>query len=184
MRTLSPAGQRVVAELAQRHGFSADAAASLLGALHDGRGSMAQFDHREFGGLGQWMQGGMTMVSDLRDADLRRRVDALACDLAAALARDPGLVVSVQKRAQGWWPAALGVPASTGAQDGVRYAYFPDRRRLAIELNGAVKVYDTLDHRISGFAQQQGGGARLAFTSQHGVVNVALLPEANADGLD
>ena len=48
-----------------------------------------------------------------------------------------------------WWPADLGQPTSTGAQNNVRYAYFGQTRRLAIEVNGRITIYDTLDHQIS-----------------------------------
>ena len=75
-----------------------------------------------------------------------------------------------------WWPAELGAPASTGAQNDIRYACFPAARRLAIQIDGRVTVYDTLDHQISGFSQQQSGDASLTFTSQHGLVRVADLP--------
>jgi hypothetical protein len=37
-----------------------------------------------------------------------------------------------------WWPADLGIPSSLGAQNEVRYAYFPVTRRLAIDINGIV----------------------------------------------
>jgi len=33
----------------------------MLFAVLAGNGSMAQFDHAEFAGSGQWMQGGMIM---------------------------------------------------------------------------------------------------------------------------
>ena len=75
-----------------------------------------------------------------------------------------------------WWPAELGSPASTGAQNDLRYAYFPGPRRLAIQQGGRVRVYDTGEHRISGFSQQQGGDQSLTFTSQFGLVRVADLP--------
>jgi hypothetical protein len=74
-----------------------------------------------------------------------------------------------------WWPAELGSPASTGAQNDLRYACFPGSRQLAIEQGGQVRVYDTGDHRISGFSQQQGGDQSLTFTSQYGLVRVADL---------
>ena len=35
-----------------------------------------------------------------------------------------------------WWPADLGVPSRLGAQNDVRYAYFPAKRRLAVDLRG------------------------------------------------
>jgi len=42
---------------------------------------MAQFDHPEFGGFGQWMRGGMVMLS-VDDAPLKTRIDALCQELA------------------------------------------------------------------------------------------------------
>src|SRR5260370_9132457 len=87
-------------------------------------------------------------------------------------------------RASGqWWPAELGFPNGTGAQNQVRYAYFNQKRRLAVELNGHVTVYDTLDHQISGVSQQQGRGCPLTPTSQHGTVIVSTLPVASVDGV-
>jgi hypothetical protein len=74
------------------------------------------------------------------------------------------------------------MPNSTGAQNNVRYAYFAQARRLALEVNGRVTVYDTLDHHISGFSQQQSGGSSLSFTSQHGLVDVSQLPVITPDG--
>jgi hypothetical protein len=73
-------------------------------------------------------------------------------------------------------------PDSTGAQNGVRYAYFAQARRLAIDVNGKVTVYDTRDHRIGGFSQQQSHGGSLGFTSQHGLIDVAKLPVVPVDG--
>jgi Short C-terminal domain len=75
-----------------------------------------------------------------------------------------------------WWPSSLRFPNSTGAQNGVRYAYFAQARRLAIEVNGRVIVYDTLDHQIGGFGQQQSYGGSLSFNSQYGLIDVASLP--------
>ena len=170
-------------DIARRHGFSVEAAAEAMRAVAAGHGSMAQFDHRELGGSGQWMRGGMTMIADMGNDALRRRVDALLADLAQLAARQPGTARALASSSP-WWPKALGSPASSGAQDDVRYAYFPERRRLAIHRNGRVTVYDTLDHRIGGFAQQQGASSTLAFASDRGVVDVAKLPLANPDDLD
>ena len=75
-----------------------------------------------------------------------------------------------------WWPADLGRPNSTGAQNNVRYAFFAQARRLAIEVNGKMTVYDTLAHQINGFSQQQSSGASLTFASPHGLLAVASLP--------
>ena len=53
---------------------------------------------------------------------------------------------------------------------------FLSQRRLAIAVHGDFRLYDTLDHQVSGVSQQQGPGSTVTFTSQHGVVDVATLP--------
>ncbi len=240
MRPLSPAGQQVIADLAQRYGFSSDAVASMLDAVVAGNGGMAQFNHPEFGGSGQWMQGGMIMLSDMFNHALKGRVDGLCRDLASLVASQPGLIRpgSFQSQNQGgygggqqqggygqqqggygqqqgggygggqqqqdgsgpvgpvslfvplapggssdWWGADLRWPTSTGAQNGVRYAYFAQARRLAIDVGGRVTIYDTLDHQIGGFSQQQSHGGSLTFSSQYGLVDVASLPVLSVDGV-
>jgi membrane protease subunit (stomatin/prohibitin family) len=58
----------------------------------------------------------------------------------------------------------------------VRYAYFPKTRRLALDIDGTMTVYDTQDHQISGFSQQQPGSGSFSFSSQLGGVDVTRLP--------
>ena len=75
-----------------------------------------------------------------------------------------------------WWPDNLGEPSSSGAQNEMRYAYFPASHRVAIERDGKIEIYDSGDHEISGVSQQQGGGGHsLAFASQKGDLKVADL---------
>lgn len=81
-----------------------------------------------------------------------------------------------------WWPGDLGSPGSTGGQNSMRYAYFPATRRLAIDVDGSVTVYDTGDHSIGGFSQQQSGDRSMTFTSQYGTVRVADLPVISGKG--
>src|SRR3954451_3762437 len=93
MQELTPEGQRTLQGIAERHGVSTDAALTLLRALVAGRGGMAQFNHPELGGMGQWSQGGMTMVGDMFNQGLRARVDALCTELASLLRTEPLIVV-------------------------------------------------------------------------------------------
>ena len=86
------------------------------------------------------------------------------------------------RRPPDWWGADLRWPNSTGAQNGVRYAYFAQARRLAIEINGTVTIYDTLDHQVGGFSQQQSYGGTLSFNSQYGLIDVASLPVISVNG--
>lgn len=196
MQPLTPEGREAIENIAQRHGFSTDAVVTMLHAVLNGHGTMAQFNHAEFGGSGQWMQGGMVMVGDMFNNALKARVDALCNELSGLLAsrrvlQEPPPATMTQSQgaastvslfvpgnsAQGnWWPSDLGAASSTGSQNDVRYAVFPAARRLAIELGGQVTVYDTLDHQIGGVSQQQGSGSTVTFTSQYGVVRVSDLP--------
>ena len=81
--------------------------------------------------------------------------------------------------ASDWWPEGLSNPSSSGSQNDLRYAFFPDQHRLAIEQNGKVTQYDTGDHQISGVSQQQSGGSggKPSFTSQNGTVDLSSLKQ-------
>ena len=179
----------------RRHEVRLDAVVALFRALAEGDGRQAQFNHPDLGGMGQWSQGGMIMIGDMFNQGLKHRVDALCSELAALMHSRPSLSAEAgQSQSQGlggeslfvrgaggsWWPADLGPPASSGAQNDLRYAYFPGPRRLAIQQDGVVRVYDAGDHSISGFSQQQGGDQSLTFTSQFGVVRLAELPLVSA----
>jgi hypothetical protein len=216
MKQLTPEGQKIIDDIAGRHHFSSDAVFSMLQSIIDGNGSMAQFNHSEFGGYGQWMRGGMLMVGDMFNNTLKSRVSSLCEELANLISQHPGLIQTgnFQSQSQGggglqqgsyggqqqsgnssvslfvphqsggsrnWWPADLQFPSSTGSQNNARYAYFADQHRLAIDINGHVTVYDTQDHQIGGFAQQQSVGGSLTFTSQYGLVDVNSLPVVNSD---
>ena len=58
MQPLTPAGHRLVDQLAQRFGLSHDTIFCMLVAVNNGGGTMAQFNCPELGGSGQWMRGG------------------------------------------------------------------------------------------------------------------------------
>ena len=79
------------------------------------------------------------------------------------------------KGTEPWWPEDLGKPATSGAQNGMKYAFFPDKRRLIIDKDGQKTTYDTGDHKISGVSQQDSGKASLAFSSQNGTVDLSSL---------
>jgi hypothetical protein len=136
---------------------------------------MAQFNHPELGGMGQWSAGGMLMIGDMFNHALKARVDALCRDLAAMPASSD--VERRPEQIRHWWPDGLGTPTATGAQNDMRYACFPDQHRLAVTQGGRVRVYDTGDHRIVGFSQQQSGGQSLSFSSQLGTVPLEDLQE-------
>jgi hypothetical protein len=166
-----------IVDIASRHGFSSEAGRVIAEALRHGGGRMAQFNHPELGGMGQWVAGGMIMIGDMFNNGLKARVDALCRDIAAAPGPLPAAAEQQPGQTGHWWPDGLGNPSATGAQNDMRYACFPDARRLAVMRDGRVRVYDTGDHRISGFSQQQSGVQSLTFTSQTGLVRLDDLTE-------
>ena len=181
---LTPAGESAVADIAARYRVSEGAVRTLLDAVIRGGGAMAQFSHPELGGSGQWMRGGMTMVGDMFNPGLQSTVSGICSELSALLASggvlvrppEPGSAGFGSCGGQAWWPEGLGRPSSSGGQNDASYAYFPGPRRLAIRRGGAITLYDTLDHAISGVQQQQGSRGSLEFSSQHGTFTVDTLP--------
>jgi putative oligomerization/nucleic acid binding protein len=222
MQQLTEEGRRIVRDVAHRHGFSDDAVTEMLSAVAAGNGNQAQFNHPEFGGMGQWSSGGMLMIGDMFNYSLKGRVGALCQELSSLVSGQPLLARPAQSQTQSqgggrqnqmpsfgqhqiqggvtgsslfvagsgssdWWPPDLGMAGSVGAQNNIRYAYFPAARRLAIDVNGQVTIYDTGAHQIGGFSQQQSGDQSLLFTSQFGLVRVADLPvvsRMNVSGMD
>jgi hypothetical protein len=178
----------LVDRLAKRHSVSPAAVQVVLAALRRGGGRMAQFSHADFGGMSQWSPG-MAMVGDMFNDQLKARLDALCTDIAAHLASSeaPGHAsaaaeeVSYRSTAGSadWWPDGLGKPGAVGAQNDLRYAVFPESRRLVIDDRGALSVYDTGHHRIFGIAQAQSGDRTLSFSSQDGLVRVADLAKVS-----
>lgn len=199
---LTVQGTHRIEEIAQRYHLSVEAVMTMLQAVMNGNGTMAQFSHPEFGGTGQWMQGGMTMVGDMFNYSLKAMVDNLCTELSGLMASQPLLEPAAQSQRQssgaggdevslfvsgdghgaGGWPADLGIPSATGAQNNLRYAIFPATHRLVTDINGQMTVYDTLNHQIGGISQQQGQDASFTFTSQYGLVRLADLPIVGGDG--
>jgi hypothetical protein len=209
MAELTPEGQHIVEDAARRYGISSDAVQVLLEALVASGGRMAQFNHPDLGGMGQWFSGGMIMIGDMFNNGLKNTIANLCGELSGVVGRTDVIAhrpQSSQWQSQGgshsipmpenslfmsdpgrfgggnWWPSDLGMPASTGAQNNLRYACFPNQRRLALDVNGKISVYDTGDHWITGFSQQQSGDQSVTFTSQHGLVRVDSLPLVSGAG--
>lgn len=193
MAAHSDENQALVNELAERHGFSPAAVAHMRDAVARGMGSMAGFNHPEFGGAGQWMRGGMLMIADAFNHELKARINALCHDLARSAATDPRpTAANSQSQTQSvddfsewpaweepeaWWPAELGTPHMAGQQNDTRYAWFADKARLALQRGRRLTVHDTNGHRLTGVSQQQSDhNASLAFSSPQGPIDPDTLP--------
>ena len=57
--------------------------------------------------------------------------------------------------AERWWPDNMGSPSTSGSQNGMRYAFFRDKRRLMVERDGHLTTYETGDHDIGGVSQAE-----------------------------
>jgi hypothetical protein len=194
MRELTADAQGRIEDIARRHGVSTDAVRAMLDAVLAGNGHSAQFNIPELGGMGQWMNGGMIMVGDMFNHGLKNTVGSLCSELTGMLSGPPLFIPPAPGYGQSsnsgggnsgwskWWPDGLGSPASSGAQNDMRYAWFPTSRRLVIDVGGSVSVYDTGDHQIGGVSQQQSGGQSLTFTSQYGTVRTLDLPLVQGPG--
>ncbi|WP_397445870.1 SHOCT domain-containing protein [Polaribacter sp. R77954] len=174
-----------MSNVANRYGISVNAVTDLTQALMRSGGTMAQFNIQELGGGGQWMLGGMTMVGDMFNNGLKATVDGLCYELSnlinqggiqyKPLPKPENQNGSLFGNAGNWW-GDLGFPNSTGSQNNTSYAIFSQINRLAIQENGKVTIFDTLDHQIGGTGQQQGGSYSVSFTSQYGTVDLNQLP--------
>lgn len=182
MQKLTTEGQNIVNDLSNRYNLSQDAIIYMIGAVNNGGGSMAQFNCPELGGGGQWMRGGMTMVGDMFNNGLKNTVNNLCNDISNALATTIIFPIAPKgtRESNQWWPGELGNPFSSGSQNNTRYAIF--QNRLAVDVNGNVTVYDTLDNNIGGISQQQGGNSSLTFSSQYGTILVSTLPIVSGYG--
>jgi hypothetical protein len=184
MQKLTDIGENFVNDIASRYGLSHDAVVHMLVAVNNGGCSMAQFNCPELGGSGQWMRGGMTMVGDMFNNGLKNTVDNICNELANILSNNQifPMIPAGTSGSNQWWPTNLGTPFSSGGQNDSRYAVFPNR--LAVEINGQVSVYDTLNHNIGGVSQQQGSNNSLTFNSQFGTLSVSSLPLISGQSIE
>ena len=209
MQQLTPNGQQIVSQISQKYGFSSDAVTHLLFSVINGGGTMAQFSHPELGGSGQWMQGGMLMIGDMFNNNLKCNVDALCYELSNIVSSQPDLQNrgSFQSQSQGsdtqqqgnfsgssflvkpdpaqqWYPKELGSPNTSGSQNNLKYAYFSSSNRLAVQTNGSVWIYDTLNYHINGVSQQQGNGNSISFSGPSGDIILSQLPVVSINGVE
>ena len=164
-----------VENLAAQHGVSAGAIEALADALSRSQGRAAQFSHPELGGMVQWMSGGMLMIGDMFNNELKAKVDRLCHAVAGAMAdRLRAYDAAAQLQSAGansvsWWPPEFGTPSAAGSQNAMRYAFFPATQRLVVDDNGTVSIYDTGDCYLTGVSQQQSSTQTLSFSSTDGL---------------
>jgi len=179
VQTYTQEGQSALQNIASRYNLSYESICLMFQSVNNGGGTMAQFFIPEWGS-GQWMKGGMTMCGDMFNTGLQATVSNL-CDELSTLMETTIVFEPMPDSSSGlasttWWPSELGYPDTSGGQNNLRYAYFRQHCRMAIDVSGVISIYDTLDHQIGGVQQQQGEGHSVTFTSQYGTVDPINLP--------
>ena len=188
MKALTKEGQQYVDDIAAKYNLKTETVETLLRAIINGNGKMAQFNLSELGGSGQWMRGGLTQVGDMFNVPLRVTVDKICnelSDLASTkVLYEEGEAHATERSVQtnystsaasSSWPSVFGSPTSSGSQNNFKYAYFAPVRRLIIDDHGKRTIYDTRHHQITGISQQQSSGSSYQFTSQDGPVDLNSL---------
>lgn len=150
-------------------GRVAAACADLAAQLGEGRGETAWTDRSPPQAQGTVASEPASDTKWRRTSVPRTGEAFVAADLERTRASEPS----------GWWPSHYGAPASSGSQNGRRYAYFPDRHRLVVDRDGRVTVYDTSQHYLSGVSQAQSHHQSLVFMSQHGSVGLENFVEVD-----
>jgi hypothetical protein len=179
----------VIPEIAARYLVPEEKVREIYRQLQANDATQCQFTCDDLGGPVQW-QPGMVMTSRWDDHALRARVDGLCSELCAivrgsdtaapaALKRDPATPPAISRvdlaAGESWWPAMLGHPSSSGSQNGVRYAYFPDKHRLLLQHGARIDAYDTGEYHLTGVAQQQGHSRTITFSTAEGPIPVEHL---------
>src|ERR1700685_3451606 len=74
------------------------------------------------------------------------------------------------------WPSALGIASTSGTSPEMRYAYFPQNRRLAVEWQGVLTIYDTAEYQFRGMLQAHSAEAvGISILTQRGRVRLTDL---------
>ncbi|MBB5222215.1 hypothetical protein HNP73_002151 [Amaricoccus macauensis] len=182
MSGLSEAARARLAEIAARHGVTPETAGHVLEALRGGAGERARFDVPELGGVGQWARDGSVITGDMLDTDLKARVDALCRELAP-LVTLPGLAEPEAPRSDpkigggvgSGWPTWPGVASASGAQNDLRYAVFPGRRRLAVARGEAMTAHCVGEPATGGVSRSD--GTPRSVTGRSGSVSAGDCPD-------
>src|ERR1700679_2697318 len=79
------------------------------------------------------------------------------------------------------WPSELGTASTSGTSPDMRYAYFPQNRRLAVEWHGVLTIYDTAEYQFRGMLEAHSAEAiGTSILTQRGRVRLTDLATVSA----
>ncbi len=74
------------------------------------------------------------------------------------------------------WPLELGIASTSGSSPDMRYAYFPQNRRLAVEWHGVLTIYDTAEFQFRGMLRAHASEAiGISILTQRGRIRLSDL---------
>ena len=111
MQQLTDEGRRIVDDVARRHGFSSDAVTSMLISVWLGMATRRSSTIRSSAASANGRKGGMTMIGDMFNNNLKGRVASLCQELAGLIQNQPMFAVPAQSQSQsqgGGWQGQSG----------------------------------------------------------------------------
>lgn len=144
--------QQGLETIANKHRVSLETVRELAEGLQASGGMWVQFHIPELGGAGKWRVNGTAFVGNGKNQVLNARVDAICRMLYELITQTDDHAKTVPpaqySRPRSWWPEGWEVPTHEGKSNGVDFAYFADRKRLAIRQGVKVRYFDAGDCEI------------------------------------
>lgn len=165
---------KTIAEIAAEFKVQEITVSKLLDGLQKNSGRQVQFNIAELGGMGQWQSGGMVMVGDMFNNELKAKVDRLCKVLVQMPAKaESNPFVPIQSSVGSNRFANI-----KGSQNGISYAYYQTEAILEITDENGLKKYSTEGYLLTGVQQSQSNDSRkLSFSHSGGSVEIKDLKQ-------
>jgi len=179
--------QDILQDIGKKYGVSLETVNELAAELDRTGGLSVQFNNQELGGKGRWTLNGGAQVGNGFNTALNKRVDALMRDLwefitaaddhpSEELSKTLPPMPALKKRT--WWPDAWETPDTSGTNNGLNYAYFSSRNRLALRQGVKVRFFDTSGYSVRSVSiQRDMGQPIITVNTSQGRVDISTFKE-------
>jgi hypothetical protein len=188
---------QIISSLAKKYGLPSEIVQQLAYEMQKNRGEAVRFDIEYLGGKGRWKLNQSASVGNGFDVELNNFITDLCSDLSDHIRADAANVddddddeaPTIPSRPRGnsalddtigipplslkpnvWWPEDFGdEPDMTGHVGEIRYAYFPQRRRLVLRQGLRNRIFDTANFDVQEIAVgTESGFFNLVVLTSHG----------------